>query len=1006
MPLTTTLLRVFRFQGIALVLFWTVSLASAEVVNHIQDGSFEGVETTYTIRSATYGYVIWGANQQLVENKASGNFDNVGFWKWKVSVDETGTNPTQSLGFYGRFDLSNDEQKNMFTSQPATDGTYAAFIQNFNNNGYGTASLEQTVNTLTPGKLYFVQYDYKARKNQTVNIASSIYSDSGSIALQNPASISNPGDTVLYQTYGGLFCATDSTMTFSIANKSSEVNDVSVFLDNVRLTAAAAQKASNLVRDGSFETGNYQTENGFYTIWSPNHKSGTGDFEKGSGIWQFSTEGTTSEFGVCPAGFYGRGTTSNAFALGQTIPDGTYVAGLQSYRATSETAPAVASISQTISGMDTGEYYGIAYHYNARPGNTAQLTSSLSDGTSTTTFQSGASVSPTTNFKQYSGVFKATSENATLTFSNTAAAGVDSSLTIDNVQMVQLPSTPIEAGMTPVHALDMTTAKTQSYNSTGVPYAYNASDSLSGKLFDKVGYYVELLDQNNQLQTLYITMDAFTTDASKIGVPANANASGYQAFNGTELTGVQVVSTVNGVSRTLNTGGKLEYWAGNYGQYLDNQYNGFDSMNGGNGFGSMQIHDATTGETLFSFSGWGSNGPNYATVGIGNSNNTFSGIPTTDWTGTGTIKNGTYAVANLYSFVHEADAVLSTNGTQLFQRDGSTGEATIAGTWEAISNETIAEIQISANGTDWTSVMINRDEKSYSGTLTLETGWHNVEIRALDASGDVLTSTFEKIGIGEIFITAGQSNAANYGGAAQYSRSGNVYEYDVNTGKWSLSVDPQSGATGTGGSTWPVMGDNLSEMLGGVPVGVISTAVGGSSILSWDPDGGGNYARLKAAIEAMDGRVAAILWHQGETDSAGNNSSVTPEQYQEALVELITATQGLTSTLSDSEVAWMVALVSYFNGMTDEELRAAQRGAVANTENTYLGPDSDALSSLLYRISDTNVHFNDYGLNVLGEQWAFLLGTQLYGLPEPTSWSLLLLGLAFLMRRNGKAGKA
>ncbi|MDO4584614.1 MAG: sialate O-acetylesterase [Planctomycetia bacterium] len=950
-------------------------------MNLFRDGSFESVGTSYT--PSTFmpdnGYIINGNN-----DPPSGNLDTAGFWQYET----TGTRQNGYVGFYAVTGSGT-----AFTNAGAgiDDGAKVAALQVFE--AEGTASLSQTISNLTPGAWYMVSYDYNSRFSN-VDQLPIITTSLGEIALETNKTVSQTTDG--YQRSTHLVQATDTSMTFSVQNEGKITNptykDWDLLFDNARMYAVTG-KVANLVKDGSFEgvgttytpTNTAKNYGNGYLIWGTTDPS-SGNLDT-AGFWQYESSGNM--------GYYANPTSSHAFCSNQTIPDGTHAAAMQVYG-----NPGTASISQEITGLQAGNYYALAYRYNARPGNQGvNLTATWTDSSGTTELQN-TSVTPSTDFHAFATTFQANGTSATLKFANVTQP--DNSLTIDDVQMVAVPAAPVEAGYTPIHALDMTTATTTKYNTAGVPYAYDATvaQKNSGKLFDRVGYVMELVDLDGNCSSIFVSMDAFTQDISQIGVPASSLGT---YFAQTPVRNLEVVSDVDGISRTLATGGTLEFWSGNYSPGTDGIYNHQDVRNEGNGFGSMQIHDSTTGETLMAFNGWGSNGTANATAGIGNS--TPANFPSTsnnsatDWTFTNLLARGEYLTANLYTFVRESDAVLMPDGVKIFQRDAQNqAEVKITGNWNAVSDDTIAKIQISENGVDWIDLenfTLDTASKTYAGTVSLGTGWHEFQIQALDASGNVLTSTTtEKIGVGDIFITAGQSNSANHGAATQSPTSGNVYALDIVTGEWKIANDPQPGATGSGGSTWPSMGDTLSEMLGGdIPIGFVSTGVGGSSVSQWNPDEATSFynTKLLPALELLDGKVKAILWHQGETDSEGNGSSMTGDRYAELLNSLIEASR---EDAGVDDLAWMIALVSYFNGMTDEELRAAQMAVINGDENVFLGPDSDALLGVL-RAAD-GVHFSADGLQRLGELWAMRVGQEIYGLPEPSTAWLLILGSVVL----------
>ena len=106
-------------------------------------------------------------------------------------------------------------------------------------------------------------------------------------------------------------------------------------------------------------------------------------------------------------------------------------------------------------------------------------------------------------------------------------------------------------------------------------------------------------------------------------------------------------------------------------------------------------------------------------------------------------------------------------------------------------------------------------------------------MRGLNGGTVAVNSFVGNFGIGEGFIVAGQSNAANYGSDLQHPQSGLVSGFDGKT--WWIANDPQRGASAKGGSFIPSFGDAIVNRFN-VPVGVVPTAVGSTSVREWLPE--------------------------------------------------------------------------------------------------------------------------------------------------------------------------
>jgi len=185
----------------------------------------------------------------------------------------------------------------------------------------------------------------------------------------------------------------------------------------------------------------------------------------------------------------------------------------------------------------------------------------------------------------------------------------------------------------------------------------------------------------------------------------------------------------------------------------------------------------------------------------------------------------------------------------------------------------------------------------YTGLLEVPAGgWYTMEARALNGVTTTGSTSVEKIGVGEVFITAGQSNSTNCGNfPARMTPTYDTVSAWTGTA-WRHAYDPQPICYGAadicstdpayGASPWSRLGDMLAEDLG-VPIGFISVGYGGTYIAQWLPVGGTLYPRIQGAITDAGEKygVRAIIWHQGESDGL---YSTTIESYANSLTQIIT----------------------------------------------------------------------------------------------------------------------
>ena len=220
-----------------------------------------------------------------------------------------------------------------------------------------------------------------------------------------------------------------------------------------------------------------------------------------------------------------------------------------------------------------------------------------------------------------------------------------------------LNNVPESSDYTLVYSLDIPTAV--NYGNTPVAYSVNNSANSGLGSFSRVAYYLELQKPGADLQYLWVSMDAFTNRADKLGVPTVAAGALYKQTVGNMNIFCNVAGVTTGT--VINTG-NLEFWPSNYGQGLgagnlggsgatydfdDNDY----SLSAGHG--SMQLHNYGAGQTLFGINNWNGN-----ILGIGIGNNTDfskSGTPYPDWTFSANAD--TYTVKTLQVLVLRADSV-------------------------------------------------------------------------------------------------------------------------------------------------------------------------------------------------------------------------------------------------------------------------------------------------------------------------------------------------------------
>jgi sialate O-acetylesterase len=140
--------------------------------------------------------------------------------------------------------------------------------------------------------------------------------------------------------------------------------------------------------------------------------------------------------------------------------------------------------------------------------------------------------------------------------------------------------------------------------------------------FDRIAYFLELQTANGDSEYLYASMDAFTSDLGKIGIPTVNSGAQFQQ----NVSHLDVYSSAKGIVTGLNlSGGNIEFWPNNYGKAnaanvpnaSGDVYDFGDQISDPpDGYGSMQVHNHDAKQTLFSVNHW--NAGQGADIGIGN----------------------------------------------------------------------------------------------------------------------------------------------------------------------------------------------------------------------------------------------------------------------------------------------------------------------------------------------------------------------------------------------------
>lgn len=204
-----------------------------------------------------------------------------------------------------------------------------------------------------------------------------------------------------------------------------------------------------------------------------------------------------------------------------------------------------------------------------------------------------------------------------------------------------LPARPFRAGELPAvdflashvpEASDYELIYDLDLNKLGPPPQYEIDAASRAAAFDRVAYILELRGSGGgPARFVYVSMDAFTDDASKLGIPTATTGTVFQQ----NVSNMTVVSNVEGIVQGENLpGGNIEIWPHNYGPFnaarvpgaSDTVWDFGDQYSDPyDGYGCLQIHNHDAGQTLLAVNNLKA-GPG-ADLGIGDSSD-----QNPDWT--------------------------------------------------------------------------------------------------------------------------------------------------------------------------------------------------------------------------------------------------------------------------------------------------------------------------------------------------------------------------------------
>ena len=348
----------------------------------------------------------------------------------------------------------------------------------------------------------------------------------------------------------------------------------------------------------------------------------------------------------------------------------------------------------------------------------------------------------------------------------------------------------------------------------------------------------------------------------------------------------------------------------------------------------------------------------------------------------------------------------------VFQRDrNNSATLYISGSYAKAAERIEARLIVINGGenTNWTSIQSSPQGGFYSGSITAKGGWYELHVRGMNGDQEIGSSKISPVGIGEVFLIGGQSNAQGFPDAPDFAYGSQGASDDrVNCISYNnhqlmdtslpypsfthLESNAQISPRGPTSWAWGKLGDLLASRLQ-VPILFYNVAWEGTLIRTWresitgtanspyvpasyEPSGM-PYTNLRSVLQyyvPITG-IRGVLWEQGEGDNQFNTPTT---EYTKDLKAVIDASRND----SGKNLAWVISITSYSEQHgRNANITNAQKSLVNTASKIFLGPDTDVIQ--IPRTDPAGVHFHHEGLTSLAESWSSKLNDEFFSNSDP-----------------------
>lgn len=318
---------------------------------------------------------------------------------------------------------------------------------------------------------------------------------------------------------------------------------------------------------------------------------------------------------------------------------------------------------------------------------------------------------------------------------------------------------------------------------------------------------------------------------------------------------------------------------------------------------------------------------------------------------------------------------------------------------------------------DWQLLDASPAQGQFRGAVTAVGGWYQLDVRAIQQGTVVATGTVDRVGVGEVFLLAGQSNARGLlelGAVAAADDRISCINYE-NTQNDTTQLptpvfSPMLAETfispkGRSAWCWGRLGDLLASRLN-VPILFYNVASAATTVKNWRESAQGlptlytfgeplppgmPYNQFKRVLKdyvSLTG-VRAVLWHQGEAEpydtAPGQQPPAFPTNYTSDLTQVIERSRQEAGV----SLSWMVARVSIDNNIAQlvqanryQPVIDAQNLTIQTVANVFPGPETDVIQFPRTSVG-AGVHFSGEGLLDLANAWNASLTDAFFSVSTP-----------------------